>query len=146
MAEHALWSIWFRLGATPVANAALCRGARALGERDFAGAVAHFDAALAADPDFAEAYNQRAIARYLTDDFRASVADCREAVRLMPCHFGALAGMGHCYLHMDKLHHALRCYRRALDVYPHLEEVRQSVAEIERRLLADDSAAADDRT
>jgi tetratricopeptide (TPR) repeat protein len=134
MAEHALWSIWFRLGATPAANTALCRGARALGDRDFARAIAHFDAALEADPNFAEGYNQRAIAHYLSDAFTASIADCREAVRLMPCHFGAWAGMGHCHLHLDEPHHALRAYRRALDIYPHLHDVRQAVAEIRRRL------------
>ncbi len=138
MAEHALWSIWFRLGATPAANRDLCRGARALGDRDFARAVRHFDAALVADPGFAEAYNQRAIALYLTDDFAASIDDCREAVRLMPCHFGAWAGMGHCHLHLDQLDHALRAYRRALDIYPHLSDVRQAIAEIRQRLAAGD--------
>ena len=138
MAEHALWSIWFRLGKTPAANADLCRGAQALGRRDFARATSHFDAALDADPDFAEAYNQRAIARYLGDDFAASIDDCREAVRLMPCHFGAWAGLGHCHLHLDQLDDALRAYRRALDIYPHLHDVRQAVAEIRQRLAAGD--------
>jgi len=136
MAEHALWSIWFRLGATPAANADLCRGAQALGRRDFDHAIAHFDAALAADPAFAEAYNQRAIAHYLRDDFTASIDDCRQAIRLMPCHFGSLAGMGHCHLHLGHLNRALRSYRRALDVYPHLHDVRQAAAEIECRLAS----------
>ncbi len=136
MAEHALWSIWFRLGATPAANDALCRGARSLGSRDFDRAIAQFDAALSADPEFAEAYNQRAIARYLQDAFAESIDDCRQAVRRMPCHFGAWAGMGHCYLHLGQLPHAMRCYSRALDVYPHLDHLRQAVAEIRGRLAA----------
>lgn len=146
MAEHALWSIWFRLGATPAANDALCRGARSLGNRDFDRAVVQFDAALAADPEFAEGYNQRAIARYLRDEFAESIDDCRRAVRRMPCHFGAWAGMGHCYLHLGHLHRARRCYRRALDVYPHLDHVRQAVAAIDDRLACgeDPSSAPDD--
>jgi tetratricopeptide (TPR) repeat protein len=134
MAEHAMWSIWFRLGATPAANADLCRGAQALGRRDFDRAFTHFNAALTADPNFAEAYNQRAIAHYLRDEFAESIDDCRQTIRLMPCHFGALAGMGHCHLHLDQLNLALRSYRRALDVYPHLHDVRQAAAEIECRL------------
>ncbi len=134
MAEHALWSIWFRLGATPAANAALHRGAKAVGHRDFARAAAQFDTALAADPGFAEAHNQRAVVRYLTDDFAGSIADCRRAVELMPCHFGAWAGRGHCHLHLDELPDALRCYRQALAIYPHLDGVRHAVAEIRGRL------------
>ena len=140
MAEHALWLIWFRLGATPVANAALHRGAQALGHRDFGRATSQFDIALTADPNFAEAYNQRAIARYLREQFQASIDDCRQATRLMPCHFGAWAGMGHCYLHLDELGLALQSYGRALDVYPHLHDVRQAVAEIRVR-MANDTAS-----
>lgn len=138
MAEHAMWSIWFRLGKTPAANTDLCRGAKALGHRDFDRAIGHFSAALDADPEFAEAYNERAIAHYLNDAFGASIEDCREAVRLMPCHFGAWAGMGHGHLHLNQLTDALRAYRRALDIYPHLHDVRQAVAEIRARLAAGD--------
>src|SRR5689334_24163711 len=35
LAEHAMWSIWFRSGRTPEANKSLCRGTRALNARDF---------------------------------------------------------------------------------------------------------------
>ena len=134
MAEHALWSIWFRLGAVPAANDDLCRGARLLADREFARAIGRFDAALSADPAFAEAYNQRAIAHYLRDEYVASIADCRRATALMPCHFGAWAGLGHCHLHLGELDDALVAYRRALSVHPHMPAVREAAAEICRRL------------
>lgn len=129
MAEHALWSIWFRLG-TPDANQQLCRGARFLGYGRLSAAVDCFDRAIAIDKEFAEAYNQRAIARWMEEDFEASIADCRRAVRLMPSHFGAWAGMGNCFLHLGQLDHALRAYERALAINPHLSSIRQTVAEI----------------
>ena len=138
MAEHALWSIWFRLGTSAEANADLCRGARAVAARDFESALHHFDDAIEADPTFAEAYNQRAIAHYLLDQFDASIADCRRAVELMPCHFGAWAGMGHSHLHLGHLRNALRAYRKALAVHPHMDAVRQAANEICHRLQADD--------
>ena len=96
MAEHALWSVWFRCG-TDQANYELARGAQALERRDFRHAITHFDRAIAAAPDFAEAYNQRALAHYLMEEYEPSIEDCRRTIELMPCHFGALAGMGHCY-------------------------------------------------
>jgi tetratricopeptide (TPR) repeat protein len=133
MGEHALWSIWFRIGSAE-ANECLCRGARLLSYKKLAGAVECFDKAIAADPDFAEAYNQRSIARYMRDEFEASIADCRKVVRLMPCHFGAWAGMGHCFLHLCQMDHALRAYERALAINPHMTCVRQTVAEIRMRL------------
>jgi hypothetical protein len=131
MAEHALWSIWFRCG-SPAANAELCRGAKAMGSRELNLAIEHFDRAIDCDHDFSEAFNQRAIARFLQDRFEESIADCRKAVRLMPSHFGAWAGMGHCFLHLGQLDHAVRAYQRAIAINPHLDCVKQTLAEISR--------------
>jgi tetratricopeptide (TPR) repeat protein len=133
MAEHALWSIWFRAG-TPEANHDLCRGVKALHRREFERAITHFDAAVAAVPTFAEAYNQRAIAHYLADRYELSIADCRKATRLVPCHFGAWAGMGHCFLSLSRFKQALGSYERALAINPHLDSLRQTAAEIRSRL------------
>jgi tetratricopeptide (TPR) repeat protein len=133
MAEHALWNIWFRCGSAE-ANEHLARGTQQINDRAFASAIEHFDEALACDPDFAEAYNQRAIAHFLQEHYRDSIADCQRAVELMPCHFGAWAGLGHCYAHLEELSAAKRSYERALAINPHLECVRESVEQLQRRL------------
>lgn len=129
MAEHALWSIWFRSG-TPEANQYLASGTRAMNRRDYREAIKHFDRAVAACPDFAEAYNQRATAWYLLEQFEHSIADCKRAIKRMPCHFGAWAGMGHCYAHLGLLKDALHAYERALEINPHLDCVRQAAREL----------------
>jgi hypothetical protein len=129
MAEHALWSVWFRIG-TPAANHELMRGAQALERKDFRHAITHFDRAIEQCPTFAEPYNQRAIAHYLLEAYEPSIADCERAVERMPCHFGALAGMGHCYAHLGRAREAVEAYERALAVNPHLECVRQTVEEL----------------
>jgi hypothetical protein len=133
MAEHALWSIWFRC-ATPIANAELAHGAQCLTDRRFECAFKHFNRAIEIAPDFAEAYNQRAIAHYLQEEFPESLADCRRAVELMPCHFGAWAGLGHCAAHMGDTHEAIRCYKTALSINPHLDCIRQAVDELKKQL------------
>lgn len=132
MAEHALWSIWFRLG-MPEANHQLCRGTQALNQRDYEHAIEHFSRAIELDEHFAEAYNQRALAEYLLERYDASVADCRKAVDLMPCHFGAWAGMGHGYAHVGNLVKAIRCYRKAIEINPHLECLCEAVTELQRQ-------------
>jgi tetratricopeptide (TPR) repeat protein len=126
MAEHALWSLWFRSG-TPEANHEVCRGTKALNRRDFEHALTHFNRAVDLDPAFAEAYNQRAIVHYLLERYEDSVEDCRRAVSRMPCHFGAWAGMGHCYAHLGRNDEAIRSYEKALEINPRLEGVRQGI-------------------
>jgi tetratricopeptide (TPR) repeat protein len=133
MAEHALWSIWFRCG-TETANHELCKGTKALNRRDWTAAISHFTQAIEADPTFAEAYNQRAIVKYLQERFEESIQDCLRAVELMPCHFGAWAGMGHCHAHAGHLPEAVDCYDRALTINPHMECVSQMLSELRGKL------------
>jgi len=120
MAEHALWSIWFRSGSCE-ANHQLAKGAQAMERQEMPEAIRHFTRAIEIDPKFAEAYNQRAIAHYLLEHFDESIDDCRRTTELMPCHFGAWAGMGHCHAHTGRLQQALKCYQKALSINPHLE-------------------------
>ena len=136
MAEHAMWTIWFRSGATADANRELCRGTKAMNRRDFDHAIEHFDRAIAADPSFAEAYNQRAIVKYLQERYEESIEDCKFAVERMPHHFGAWAGMGHCHAHLGRLRDAVESYQRALSINPHLDGIPQAIHELTRRLEA----------
>jgi tetratricopeptide (TPR) repeat protein len=129
MAEHAMWSIWFRAGSEE-ANCRLAHGAMALEKRDFAGASKHFNCAIELDPDFAEPYNQRAIASYLQEQFAESVIDCRNAIDRMPCHFGAWAGMGHCHAHLGDVAEAIRCYTHALEINPGLDGIREAIDQL----------------
>jgi tetratricopeptide (TPR) repeat protein len=132
MAEHAMWQIWFRSG-PPHANQELARGAAALNLQDIDKALTHLDKAIRIAPDFAEAYNQRAIAHYLAERFDDSIADCRHTVQLMPVHFGAYAGKGHSHLAKGELSDALEAYEKALQINPHLECIRELVHELRER-------------
>jgi len=131
MAEHALWSVWLR-GGTPAANHELARGAQAMERKDFEHAITHFDRAIEMSPNFAEAHNQRGLALYLMERYEPSIESCRRAVELMPCHFGALAGMGHCYAHLGQTREAIESYERALAVNPHLECIARTIEQLKK--------------
>lgn len=133
LAEHAMWSIWFR-GGSPDANHQLARGAQALGRRDTLHAISHFDRAIQLSPDFAEAYNQRAISHFLMDEHEESLADCRKAVELMPHHFGAWAGTGHNHANLRRWRCAMEAYERALAINPHMHAIREAVGELREKL------------
>ncbi len=134
MTEHAMWSIWFRMGKTPEANHQLARGAQALERKDYEHAMEHFNRAVEIDPDFAEPYNQRAVAAYLLERYADSIEDCKRTIERMPMHFGALAGMGHCYAHLGKMREAIESYERALAIHPHFECLREAIPELRARL------------
>jgi len=130
MAEHAMWAIWFRGGATPEANHQLARGAMAMERKDIPHAISHFDRAIQFDPNFSEAYNQRAIAKFMQESYEESLADCRKVLSITPNHFGAWAGMGHCHAHLHHVPEAIACYERALSINPHMDRIREAIAEL----------------
>lgn len=132
MAEHALWSVWLRSGSCE-ANHEIHRGTRALNRRDLDHALTHFNRAVELDPSFAEAYNQRAIVRYLKEQFAESVEDCRRTVSRMPCHFGAWAGMGHGYAHLGRRDEAIRSYEKALEINPRLEGIPNAIESLREK-------------
>src|SRR4051812_17765317 len=76
MSEHALWAIWFRSGNSRAVSLVKC-GNTHMHHGNYECAIEKFTCAIQEDPDFAEAYNQRAIAHYLNERFAESIADCR---------------------------------------------------------------------
>ena len=85
-------------------------------------------------PQFAEAYNQRAIVHFRLDQFDRSAADCEAALKLNPQHFGAQAGRGQCFLRLRKHRAALRAFKVALRINPRLEGVAEAVKTLENTL------------
>ena len=83
---------------------------------------------------FAEAWNQRAIARFALGHYAESIRDCHHALEINPYHFAAASGMGHAYLELDNPVSALESFRRALRLNPGLEGVRAQVARLTRMI------------
>lgn len=133
VAEHALWGVWFRLGTHRAIGLVKC-GNNHLHHGNYVCALEKFSQAIQEDERFAEAYNQRAIAHYLCERFAESIADCQSALALIPQHFGAMSGMGHCYAHQGHWSQARHCYRLALAIHPRLEGIESSLEQIERLL------------
>jgi tetratricopeptide (TPR) repeat protein len=139
IAEHGLWSVWFR-ASTPRAVELVKCGNHHLHHGNYASAVERFTQALQEDPGFAEAYNQRAITYYLTERFDESIADCKAALVHVPQHFGAMAGMGHCYTHLGDWRQARQCYRLALAIHPRMEGIQGALDQIDQLLREERSA------
>lgn len=91
-------------------------------------------ATIAAQPDFAEAWNRRAVLYYLSGEYDRALADCEQVLALVPYHFGALHGAGLCYAATQRYREAITTFRRALAVQPYALDLQRSILECTARL------------
>lgn len=124
--EQRIWQAWFE-HADPAAASLLTRAREAAQAGDAASAEALFDELVGTHPAYAEAWNQRAILRYLQGDLDGSLADIAQALALEPRHFGALSGRGQCLFRQERYREAADAFRDALSINPWLDSVRMQL-------------------
>lgn len=132
-AEQALWAIWFRSG-DPSVDDMLQKGAEHIQKEQYTEAVKLLTEVTHVAPEFAEGYNQRAIAYFMLEEWEQSINDCKKVAALNPVHFGAFAGMGQCYLRLGNLREALAAFQRALEIHPGLYSVAHTILQIQDAL------------
>jgi tetratricopeptide (TPR) repeat protein len=85
-------------------------------------------------PDFAEAWNRRAVLYYMKGEYWKAIADCKKVIDLVPIHFGALHGLGLCYAAIGRYPDAIKTFRRALEIQPYSLENQKLILECTARL------------
>lgn len=132
-AEQALWSIWFR-ASDDHSNRTLNLAVRLIEANEYEAAIEWLSILALRRPQFAEVFNQRAIARFLTGRYAAAIADTNVALRRNPLHFGAMAIQGHCHAAMHDAARAAELYHAALQIHPRMEGIRESLEQVARYL------------
>ena len=66
-------------------------------------------------------------------------------IRLVPSHFGAIAGMGHCLTELSELTKALCCYRQSLAINPRMPAISSAVDPLEHKLHVVNNSSGDFR-
>lgn len=113
-----LWSLWF--SEAGIDSREILRSCQVLmSQRKYDEAINKLTKLILRKPNFAEAYNQLALAYFLKGDFERSIENCRQALQLNPIHFGAQSGMGECYLHLKRYQEAKDAFETALKITPH---------------------------
>lgn len=87
-----------------------------------------------AQPDFAEAWNRRAVLRYTQSDYWRAIADCQTVIQLVPYHFGALHGLGLCHSAVGNYTAAIQSFRQALAVQPYALANQRMILECTAKL------------
>jgi tetratricopeptide (TPR) repeat protein len=130
-----IWAIWQQAPNDTAVQ--IMRNARsALDNRDFNSAIRFLDQLVTFAPEFAEAWNQRAIVLYFAEDYSGSLRDIEQTLALEPRHFGAMAGRGQVYLQLNELEFALQAFESALDLNPWVGDIRGHVHAIRARMSA----------
>ena len=128
-----LWSIWFyqkgRYGVELIERSQMMIEA---------GNVTQAEALLTElikdQPDFAEAWNRRAVLYYTLGQYEKSRDDCQEVIKLNPVHFGALHGLGLCNVALGDYSAAIQAFQKALLIQPYALANQKLLLECTARL------------
>ena len=128
-AQEAMWAIWMRSGNDDI-DGLMAEGVRLLEQQRYPEAMGIFDQIISRAPKFAEGYNKRATVFYLMQEFEKSIEDIHRTLEMNPVHFGALSGMGLCYLGLDEPRQALEWFERAIAVNPNMDTIQGYIQQI----------------
>jgi tetratricopeptide (TPR) repeat protein len=117
--EGQIWALWVNSGEVEI-DQLMALGVSALSVQAFPQALAAFTQIIDQKPDFAEGWNKRATAYYLTGDFQRATEDIEQVLALEPRHFGALSGLGLIALAIGDPEQALDAFETALMIHPHM--------------------------
>ncbi len=132
-ATDELWQLWFhQKGAQGFQD---LRQSQSLMDKGyFTDAEALLSQVIADLPDFAEAWNRRAVLYYMQDRYLEAMADCQRVIELIPYHFGALHGLGLCHAALGQYSQAIQAFRQALAVQPYAITNQRLLLECTARL------------
>jgi tetratricopeptide (TPR) repeat protein len=128
-AQEVMWTVWLQSGNEQI-DTWMAEGIRLMEAEQYPEAVEVFDQIIARAPTFAEGYNKRATVYYLMLEFEKSIADIHRTLELNPVHFGALSGMGLCYLGLVEPRQALEWFERAVAVNPNMDTIQSYIQQI----------------
>jgi tetratricopeptide (TPR) repeat protein len=128
-----IWEAWNDSDSATV-NLLMQWAQEAMDRRNFPTALDFLDQVVVLKPAYAEGWNRRATLHFMMNNYSKSMADIEKTLQLEPRHFGALAGMGHIFLALERKQLALKAYERALDVYPMMRTVQKQVGDLTEEL------------
>ena len=124
--------IWQRWTANddPEVSQLMQTGIRALNYSTYRRALQSFDRVIEMAPEFAEGWNKRATLYYHIKEYRRSIDDIKETLRLEPRHFGAWSGLGLVSIAQENYSGALAAFKKALSINPHIPNIRRYVQKL----------------
>ena len=136
--EARIREIWLNSG-SPAATLLMGRGVRDMQNDAADDAVDDFDAVLALEPDLADAYNRRAVARFHLGDYPGALADIEEALKREPRDFVALKTLSHIAEARNDYKGALAAWQKVLELSPNTPDGEERLKDLEKKVLGEES-------
>jgi tetratricopeptide (TPR) repeat protein len=136
--EAQITELWMHEG-TPAVTLLMARGLREMKAQTPDDAIEDLGAAITLEPDFAEAYDQRAIARFAAGDTPGAVADLQQALQREPRDFGAFRTLASIAESREDWKSAYAAWQRLMDIDPKTPGGDEKLKDLRRRALGDET-------
>jgi cytochrome c-type biogenesis protein CcmH/NrfG len=136
--EEQLVQAWLQAG-TPAVTLLMSRGLRALHAGQDDDAVESFSDAITLSPDVAEAWHQRAIARYHSGDSPGAIHDLEETVRREPRDFAAWRTLADIATSREDWKGAYAAWQKVMALDPKTPGGEERLRDLKRKAVGEDT-------
>jgi len=113
-----IWAVWLS-HQNPTINKLMQDALDARRRTEFDSAISLLDTIIERQPDYAEAWNQRATIYFMMGKYEKSLEDVAETLKREPRHFGALSGRGMIRLRQGRDALAWQNFEAARKIHPY---------------------------
>ncbi|HEY3847115.1 MAG TPA: tetratricopeptide repeat protein [Acetobacteraceae bacterium] len=132
--ELQIRQLWATSG-TPAVTLLMSRGLRELQASATADAIEDFGDAITLDPTLAEAYRQRAVARYQAGDTAGAIADLQATVQHEPRDFAAFETLSQIAQGREDWKGAYAAWQKVMEIDPKTPGGEDRLNELKRKAL-----------
>jgi len=136
--EQQIRQLW-ATGGTPAVTLLMSRGLRELHAGAMNDAIEDFGDAITLDPTLAEAYRQRAVARYETGDTAGAIADLQATVQREPRDFAAFETLAHIAEAREDWKGAYAAWQKVMEIDPKTPDGENRLNELKRKALGEET-------
>ena len=136
--EQQIRELWGHAG-SPAVMLLLSRGMRELHAGAMTDAIEDFGDAIVLDPSMAEAYRERAVARYQAGDVPGAIADLQAAVQHEPRNFAAYETLSHIAEDSEDWKGAYAAWQKVMEIAPKTPDGQQRLNDLKRKALGEET-------
>jgi tetratricopeptide (TPR) repeat protein len=136
--EQQIRYLWLNAG-TPAVTLLMSRGLREMKANATQDAIEDFSAAITLDPGLAEAYHQRAIARFSAGDLPGAVADIQATLQREPRSFAAFQTLATIAESRKDWKGAYEAWQKVLEVDPKTPGGQERLKDLRRHALGEEA-------
>jgi tetratricopeptide (TPR) repeat protein len=136
--EHQIRQLWLNSG-TPAVTLLMSRGLREMKANANQDAIEDFTAAVTLEPNLAEAYHQRAIARFASGDTAGAIADIQATLQREPHSFAALETLTAIAESRKDWKGAYEAWRKLLEIDPKTPGGQERLKDLRRHALGEEA-------